>query len=227
MAAPGHGEVRRHHGASVDRALGLHGWPGSRLVDCRPGDSALWRTDQFPALRLYGIIELLIGFSALMVPLQLAWGSHLLEYAAGQASVSSAIFYLMSGAWLALTLIPWCACMGATIPVAMFAIRRATPRIATLLQLPLPRQRDWSCCRRLRRSRAGRAVWLSRHPAHRRSMNALIFLLAAGLSFDQRAPKRSPPLATAANSVTAIRRDRDHSALLLLFTTGLRPWAWK
>src|SRR5271156_412230 len=47
---------------------------------------------KFPALRLYGVIELLIGISALVVPLQLAWGSRLLEYAAGQASVSSAIF---------------------------------------------------------------------------------------------------------------------------------------
>src|SRR5271154_3733521 len=30
-----------------------------------------------PALRIYGIIELLIGFSALMVPLELVWGSRL------------------------------------------------------------------------------------------------------------------------------------------------------
>ncbi len=31
--------------------------------------------------------------------------------------------YLISGVWMALTLVPWCACMGATIPVGMFAIR--------------------------------------------------------------------------------------------------------
>src|SRR5580658_5024805 len=79
---------------------------------------------KFPALRIYGVIELLIGISALMVPLELAWGSRWLEQMAGQVSISSGIFYLMSGAWLALTLIPWCACMGATIPVAMLAIRR-------------------------------------------------------------------------------------------------------
>ena len=78
---------------------------------------------KFPALRLYGVIELLIGISALMVPLQLGWGSRWLEQMAGQVSISSGSYYLMSGSWLALTLIPWCACMGATIPVAMFVIR--------------------------------------------------------------------------------------------------------
>src|SRR5215469_83143 len=76
------------------------------------------------ALRLYGCIELLIGISALIVPLELALGSQLLERMASQVSMSSGTFYLLSGPWLALTLIPWCACMGATIPVAMFAIRR-------------------------------------------------------------------------------------------------------
>jgi dipeptide/tripeptide permease len=59
-----------------------------------------------------------------MVPLELVWGSRWLEQMAGQVAISSGSYYLMSGAWLALTLIPWCACMGATIPVAMFAIRR-------------------------------------------------------------------------------------------------------
>jgi len=75
-------------------------------------------------LRLYAVIELVIGISALAVPLELAWGSRLLETIAGSASISSGSYYLLSGLWLAVTLVPWCACMGATIPVAMFAIRR-------------------------------------------------------------------------------------------------------
>jgi spermidine synthase len=78
---------------------------------------------RFPPLRLYAFAELLIGLSALTVPLQLVWGNHLLERMAGRVPVSSGTYYLTSGAWLALTLVPWCACMGATIPVAMFAIR--------------------------------------------------------------------------------------------------------
>ncbi|MGA9390318.1 MAG: fused MFS/spermidine synthase [Candidatus Sulfotelmatobacter sp.] len=76
-----------------------------------------------PPLRLYALIELLIGFSALVVPVELAWGHRVLEASAAHAVLSPALSYLVSGAWMALTLVPWCACMGATIPVAMFAIR--------------------------------------------------------------------------------------------------------
>jgi spermidine synthase len=80
---------------------------------------------KFSPLRLYALSELLIGISALVVPVQLASGNRLLERIAGQVPLSSGAYYMVSGAWLALTLIPWCACMGATIPLAMFAIRNA------------------------------------------------------------------------------------------------------
>ena len=78
----------------------------------------------FPPLRLYALLELLIGLSALVVPAELVWGHRLLEGLADRAAVSSAAYYLLSGVWLAATMVPWSACMGATIPVAMFAIRR-------------------------------------------------------------------------------------------------------
>jgi spermidine synthase len=78
---------------------------------------------RFPPLRLYALTELLIGVSALVVPMELAWGHRVLEGAAARATLSPALSYLISGGWMALTLVPWCACMGATIPVAMFAIR--------------------------------------------------------------------------------------------------------
>src|ERR1035438_10412588 len=78
---------------------------------------------RFPPLRLYALTELLIGVSALAVPMELAWGHRVLDAAAAHATMSPALSYLVSGAWVALTLVPWCACMGATIPVAMFAIR--------------------------------------------------------------------------------------------------------
>ena len=78
---------------------------------------------RFPPLRLYAFTELLIGVSALVVPTELAWGHRVLEAAAAHATLSPALSYLISGVWMALTLVPWCACMGATIPVAMFAIR--------------------------------------------------------------------------------------------------------
>jgi predicted membrane-bound spermidine synthase len=78
----------------------------------------------FPPLRVYALLELLIGISAFVVPLELIWGHRLLEHLSATATVSSSTYYLISGLWLAATMIPWCACMGATIPIAMFAIRR-------------------------------------------------------------------------------------------------------
>ena len=78
----------------------------------------------FPSLRIYALCEFLVGISALLVPLQMAWGHHFLEQLSGQNGISSGAYYLIAGAWLALTLIPWCACMGATFPLAMLAIRR-------------------------------------------------------------------------------------------------------
>ena len=78
---------------------------------------------RFHPLRLYALTELLIGVSALVVPMELAWGHRVFEAAAAHSTLSPALSYLISGAWMALTLVPWCACMGATIPVAMFAIR--------------------------------------------------------------------------------------------------------
>jgi spermidine synthase len=78
---------------------------------------------RFPVLRLYALSELLIGSSALLVPVQLQWGHRLIQNIALNVPMSSGSFYLVSGAWIAVTLVPWCACMGATIPLAMFAIR--------------------------------------------------------------------------------------------------------
>ena len=95
--------------------LGLGSWGSGRLI--RGFESGI----RIPALRLYALAELLIGISALLVPYQLLWGRKLLERV---GTSSSGAYYLGSGACVALTLIPWCACMGATIPLAMLAIRR-------------------------------------------------------------------------------------------------------
>lgn len=95
--------------------LGLGSWGSGRLI--RRYESGI----RIPALRLYALAELLIGISALLVPYQLLWGRKLLERV---GAASSGAYYLGSGVSVALTLVPWCACMGATIPLAMLAIRR-------------------------------------------------------------------------------------------------------
>jgi spermidine synthase len=96
--------------------LGLGSWGSGYLL--RKYETRL----RVPALRLYAFTEMLIGISALLVPLQLLWGRHLLQ----RIGVSSSgVYHLASGIWIGLTLIPWCACMGATIPLAMLAIRNS------------------------------------------------------------------------------------------------------
>ena len=101
--------------------LGLGSW-GAGYAIRRYGDLI-----SIPALSLYAFVELLIGISALAVPAELSWGRVLLE----RASISSSsTYYLFSGAWVALTLIPWCACMGATIPLAMLSINKNFQREA-------------------------------------------------------------------------------------------------
>lgn len=73
-------------------------------------------------LRLYALTELLIGCSSLAVPSELALGHRLLGSLVGDAGMSSATYYFASGTLVALTLLPWCFCMGATYPLAMAAI---------------------------------------------------------------------------------------------------------
>jgi spermidine synthase len=77
----------------------------------------------FPPLWLYAGSEFLIAISALSVPSELAVGHRFLSHLASSTEFSSIAYSLISGICIALTLVPWCALMGATIPLAMFAIR--------------------------------------------------------------------------------------------------------
>lgn len=79
------------------------------------------------ALRLYGVAELLIGISCLAVPYELKLGRALLQSNA-TAAWQSAAYYVLTGMWIVITLIPWCACMGATFPLLMSVIRAQSPQ---------------------------------------------------------------------------------------------------
>jgi predicted membrane-bound spermidine synthase len=94
--------------------LGLGSW-GSGYLIRKFGGRLHIRT-----LRIYAATEFLIGLSAIVVPYQLSWG-HVIFM---QWSLSSLFFYFVSGLWVAVTLIPWCVCMGATIPVGMLCIKK-------------------------------------------------------------------------------------------------------
>jgi spermidine synthase len=99
--------------------LGLGSWLSGAWIRRRGGKLS------FSPLLLYAAIELLIGVSGILVPYELRLGHRILERL---GSTSSAEYYVASGIWVALTLIPWCTLMGATIPVAMLSIRRTFPR---------------------------------------------------------------------------------------------------
>jgi spermidine synthase len=99
--------------------LGLGSWGSGYLI------RRIERVIRFPPLCLYAAAELLIAVSAVLVPHELAWGRALLVRL---ALSSSGAWYVASGIWIALTVVPWCACMGATIPLAMLAIRNAYPQ---------------------------------------------------------------------------------------------------
>ncbi|MGA9979864.1 MAG: fused MFS/spermidine synthase, partial [Candidatus Sulfotelmatobacter sp.] len=97
--------------------LGVGSWGAGRYL--RPRKTSL----SLPALRLYALTELLIGVSALLVPRELEWGRIILEKLDAGTPLPVASYYLAAGFWIGLTLVPWCACMGATFPLAMAAIR--------------------------------------------------------------------------------------------------------
>ena len=102
--------------------LGFGSWRAGRYLEergARPG---------VRGLRLYALAELLIGVSALLVPRELVWGRALMEKLATAFPLSTTGYYAVAGIVMALTLAPWCACMGATFPFAMSAIKERFPR---------------------------------------------------------------------------------------------------
>jgi spermidine synthase len=137
MAALGHGAVCCHHSASLNRPVGVY--DGLGLGSFLAGRYVRSRTDRLPSLRLYALVELLIGVSALAVPRELAFGRAFLERLDAGHPLSLSLYYILAGLWIGITLVPWCACMGATFPFAMAAIREsgsaASPRSFSYLYL--------------------------------------------------------------------------------------------
>ncbi|OLD66365.1 MAG: hypothetical protein AUI47_00030 [Acidobacteria bacterium 13_1_40CM_2_68_5] len=91
-------------------------------LDTGAAGQPVWRGFVLP-LRLYALAELLVAASAFVVPAMLGLGHRLLLRAGDQTAWGSPRYYLASGSWIALTLLPFCVCMGATFPLAMAAIR--------------------------------------------------------------------------------------------------------
>ena len=99
--------------------LALGSWGAGRLT-------VRWTSPAGP-LRFYGVAEVIIAASALVVPAGLAAGPRLLAAFGGEAEWGSLAHYAGAGTWVALVLLPFCTSMGATVPLAMRAIVLGRP----------------------------------------------------------------------------------------------------
>jgi spermidine synthase len=111
--------------------LATGSWGGGKLVQRFASRSGTF------FVRLYGLSELLIGVSGLAVAPLLRVGHGLLIAHDGHAAWGSFGYYLLSGGWIALVMLPFCFCMGATFPLAMAGIKfqRASPWTFSYLYL--------------------------------------------------------------------------------------------
>ncbi len=192
--------------------LGLGSWASGVWIR-RHGEKIF-----FPTLRLYAAIELLIGTSAILVPFELGWGRSLLERL---GSTSTVDYYFFSGIWVALTLIPWCALMGATIPVVMLAIERTFPKESS-------RSFSYLYTANVAGAVAGTAVplFLIELLGFRGTLrvgaacNLLIAVLAVAVS-KRAAPRKEVGEAPKPANERALPATGGGSLLALLFTTGL------
>lgn len=96
--------------------LALGSWAAGRLT------SGLETSSSAQPLRLYAAAELLIGLSAFAVPYLIKCGHSILTKAAPIAWASTS-YYIGSGFCVLFALLPFCAAMGATFPLAMSSIR--------------------------------------------------------------------------------------------------------
>ena len=101
--------------------LGLGSW-GAGVLTRR-----ILAADGARALRFYSLAELLVGISSLAVPLQLKLGRLLLQHMGSFGAWQTSRYYLLAGLWIAITLVPWCTCMGSTFPLLMAVIRQTAP----------------------------------------------------------------------------------------------------
>ncbi len=98
--------------------LALGSWGAGILV------RKLAKSNPSRGIRLYSLAELLIGCSALLVPLELKLGRTLLLNLGSLGTWQSSRYYILAGLWLVVTLLPWCTFLGSTFPLLMSVIRQ-------------------------------------------------------------------------------------------------------
>jgi len=101
--------------------LGVGSWGSGFLVGRHASANAR------RALRLYALAELLIGCSALLVPMELKFGREMMLRTQYGGAWQSWSYYVVAGLCLAVTLLPWCTLLGSTYPLLMAVIREDWP----------------------------------------------------------------------------------------------------
>jgi spermidine synthase len=209
--------------------LALGSWAGGRLVRS---------FEQRPAsffISCYGAIELVIGISGLAVaPLLRAGRAFLSDQGTSHGSPwGSPGYYLASAAWIAVVMLPFCTCMGATFPLAMAGIRTAfRARSSTSF--------SYLYLANVLGAMAGTAgsafvfielMGFSRTLYLAAALNALIAGTAFAFAFGRREPpaNRASEAVSASDKVSleeAMDRESARSVLLpLLFSSGLASLA--
>jgi spermidine synthase len=98
--------------------LSIGSWAGGRFV------GVLTERSRVSGAVFYAMAELLIGIGAFVVPILFARGERLLF----ELGETNSLSYLsLSAAVLAMSLLPWCVCMGATFPLMMAYARERAP----------------------------------------------------------------------------------------------------
>ncbi len=99
--------------------LSLGSWAGGR------GISGLARRTGRSAVYFYAVAELIIGLGAFAVPTLFALGQRWLLALGAAGSLQ---YLVCSALALALSILPWCVCMGATFPLMMAYVREREPQ---------------------------------------------------------------------------------------------------
>lgn len=173
------------------------------------------------ALRLYAFSELVIALSAGVVPPVLALGHRVLASGGGASEWASSSYYVASLGFVTLALLPFCTAMGATVPLAMGAIRGAAPEAA-------PRSFSYLYVANVVGAALGtlasafaliELLGFQGTLELAAGMNALLAAAALGLSL--RLPEKAAGAATGAGAAEAPTGLAAHLWLLALVATGL------
>ena len=194
--------------------LALGSWGGGRLAD------RLQHATAPLFLRFYALAEAIIGLSGIVVAPMLMQGRVLLS-GFSEASWNSTAYYGASGIWIALVLLPFCICMGATFPLCMAAVRSTCNEysetsfsylyVANVLGALLGTMLAAFVLIEL--------LGLRGTMLAAAAVNVLVTLLAVGLSF--RIPAGSTYRKPDQSSVAVSEPRNDSRLLVLLFVTGL------